>query len=175
MEKKKKKKIEKIQHREREKFRIKRISLVLKVTLIIVHFSIVFSSFINTKRFKIGGQTTISIDTIQSSILGCRLPRPALVGFYTAKKVFQELEMAKEEYIQMNMRIYKEQRLLVPKNVECFVKEMGLSQLALAEMLDHSMPHSLVNRFHQGKLSKKVDWIPHSFAFRYMLSNQLVQ
>ncbi|EYU24753.1 hypothetical protein MIMGU_mgv1a020296mg, partial [Erythranthe guttata] len=81
--------------------------------------------------FKIGGQTTIRIDTIQSSILGCRLPCPAL--------------------------------------------EKGLSQSALAEMLDHSMPHSLVNSFHQGKLSKKVDWIPHSFAFRFMLSNLLVQ
>ncbi|KAL7118860.1 hypothetical protein ACP275_02G027200 [Erythranthe tilingii] len=178
---------------------VKRISLVLKAA------------------YNIGGQT-ISIDTIQSSILGCRLPRPALwlnslfstkkkfkagdvrkayavkqaeprlrfalcsgclsdplVRVYTAKKVFQELEMAKEEYIQMNIKIYKEQRLLVPKNVECYVKEMGLSQSGLAEMLEHSMPHSSVKSSHRGKLSKKVDWIPHNFAFRFLLSNELVQ
>ncbi|KAL8060490.1 hypothetical protein ABFX02_02G027600 [Erythranthe guttata] len=178
---------------------VKRISLVLKAA------------------YNIGGQT-ISIDTIQSSILGCRLPRPALwlnslfstkkkfkagdvrkaytvkqaeprlrfalcsgclsdplVRVYTAKKVFQELEMAKEEYIQMNIKIYKEQRLLVPKNVECYVKEMGLSQSGLAEMLEHSMPHSSVKSSHRGKFSKKVDWIPHNFAFRFLLSNELVQ
>ncbi|KAK6131908.1 hypothetical protein DH2020_034345 [Rehmannia glutinosa] len=177
---------------------LKRISLVLKAA------------------YNIGGHT-ISVDTIQSSILGCRLPRPTpwlhslffpkkkfkagdprkafavkqseprlhfalcsgcqsdpAVRLYTPKKVFQELEMAKEDYIQMNINLHKEQRLLVPKNVEYFIKEMGLSTSGIAEMIEHSMPHSLANNF-QGKLWKKVDWIPHNFTFRFLLSNELVR
>ncbi|KAK6159429.1 hypothetical protein DH2020_006743 [Rehmannia glutinosa] len=172
---------------------LKRISLVLKAA------------------YNIGGHT-ISVDTIQSSILGCRLPRPTpkkfkagdprkafavkhsepqlhfalcsgcqsdpAVRLYTPKRVFQELEMAKEDHIQMNIKLHKEQRLLVPKNVEYFIKEMGLSTSGIAEMIDHSMPHSLANNFQQpqhGKLWKKIDWIPHNFTFRFLLSNELVR
>lgn len=100
------------------------------------------------------------------------------VRLYTPKKVFQALEMAKEEYIQMNIKLHKEQRLLVPKNVEYFTKEMGLSPLGTAEMLEHSMPESWGKAFqhpHQGKLWKKVEWIPHNFAFRFLLSNELIR
>ncbi|KAG8368284.1 hypothetical protein BUALT_Bualt15G0029300 [Buddleja alternifolia] len=178
---------------------LKRISLVLKAA------------------YNIGGHT-INVDTIQSSILGCRLPRPTqwlhslffpktkfksqdprmayavnhpeprlyfalcsgcqsdpVVRLYTPKKVFQELEMAKEEHIQMNIKLHKEQRLLVPKNVEIFIKEMGLSSSGVQEMLEHSMPDSLRNYFQQRKLQKKVDWIPHDFAFHFLLSNELVR
>ncbi|KAK6136796.1 hypothetical protein DH2020_029466 [Rehmannia glutinosa] len=181
---------------------LKRISLVLKAA------------------YNIGGHT-ISVDTIQSSILRCRLPRPTpwlhslffpkkkfkagdprkafavkqseprlhfalcsgcqsdpAVRLYTPKRVFQELEMAKEDHIQMNIKLHKEQRLLVPKNVEYFIKEMGLSTSGIAEMIDHSMPHSLANNFQQpqhGKLWKKIDWIPHNFTFRFLLSNELVR
>lgn len=80
--------------------------------------------------------------------------------------------MAKEEYIQTNIRLNKEQRLMVPKNVEYYIKEMGgLSRSGVPEIVEHSMPDSLGNL----KLSKKVDWIPHNFAFRFLLSNELGQ
>ncbi|KAL2254710.1 UNVERIFIED_CONTAM: hypothetical protein Sindi_0265700 [Sesamum indicum] len=99
------------------------------------------------------------------------------VRSYTPKKVFQELEMAKEEYIQMNIKLHKEQRLLIPKNVEYFIKETGLSPSGVAEMLEQSMPDSMKNNFHQpqqGKFWKKLEWIPHNFTFRFLLSNELV-
>ncbi|XP_073127519.1 uncharacterized protein [Henckelia pumila] len=197
-----------------------------------VHNAIVMHAFLvhgipsgNQKRvslalkaaYNIGGHT-ISVDTIQSSILGCRLPRPSqwlhswlftkakfktgeprkslaikhpeprlhfalcagcqsdpLVRLYTPKKIFQDLEMAKEEYIQMNTRKHKDQRLHIPKNVEFFVKEMGLSPSGVAEMLYLSMPDSLRMNFQQGKYCKKIDWIPHNFTFRFLISNELVK
>ncbi|KAL6522631.1 hypothetical protein OROMI_031589 [Orobanche minor] len=175
---------------------LKRMSLVLKAA------------------YNIGGHT-ISVDSIQNSILGCRLPRPTpwlhllfypktnfkagdprkafivkqpeprlhfalcsgcqsdpAVRLYTPKKVFQELEMAKEEYIRTNIRLNKEQRLMVPKIVEYYIKEMGgLSRSGVPEIIEHSMPDSLRNL----KLWKKVDWIPHNFAFRFLLCNELGQ
>ncbi|XP_047946709.1 uncharacterized protein LOC125193047 isoform X2 [Salvia hispanica] len=131
---------------------LKRISLVLKAA------------------YDVGGHT-ISVDTIQSSILRCRLPRPTQVRVYTAKRVHQELEMSKEEYIQMNIKVQKEQkRLVVPKNVEYFIKEMGMSPLGIAEMLEHSMPHQ-----QRGKVWRKVDYAPHDFAFRFLLCDELLK
>ncbi|KAL2477198.1 hypothetical protein Fot_46212 [Forsythia ovata] len=200
-----------------------------------VHNALVMHAFLvygiprgNLKRFSlvlkaaynIGGRT-VSIDIIQSSILGCRLPRPAqwlqslffpkakfragdsqkayaiqhpdarlhfalclgchsdpAVRLYTPKKVFQELEIAKEEYIQSNVRLHKEQRLLVPKNVEYYVKEMGLYPAGIAEVIEHSMLDSLRKNFQQpqqGKLWKKIEWIPHNFTFCFLLSNELIK
>lgn len=93
------------------------------------------------------------------------------VRLYTPKRVHQELEMAKEEYIQMSIKVHKEQkRLVVPKNVEYFVKEMGLSPLGTAEMLEHSMPHP-----QRGKVWRKVDYAPHDFAFRFLLADELIR
>ncbi|KAL2460186.1 hypothetical protein Adt_43606 [Abeliophyllum distichum] len=200
-----------------------------------VHNALVMHAFLvygiprgNLKRFSlvlkaaynIGGRT-VSIDIIQSSILGCRLPRPAqwlqslffpkakfragdfqkeyaiqhpdarlhfalclgchsdpAVRLYTPKKVFQELEIAKEEYIQSNVRLHKEQRLLVPKNVEYYVKEMGLYPAGIAEVIEHSMLDSFRKNFQQpqqGKLWKKIEWIPHNFTFCFLLSNELIK
>ncbi|XP_073027704.1 uncharacterized protein [Primulina eburnea] len=98
-----------------------------------------------------------------------------LVRLYTPKKLFQDLEIAKEEYIRMNIRKHKDQRLHIAKNVEYFVKEMGLSPSGVAEMLELSMPDSLRKSFQQGKYCKKIDWIPHNFAFRFLISNELVK
>ncbi|KAL3814167.1 hypothetical protein ACJIZ3_015435 [Penstemon smallii] len=182
---------------------LKRISLALKAA------------------YNIGGHT-ISVETIQSCILRCRLPRPsqwlhsllypkakfkvgdhykayaikyleprlrfalclgcqsdAAVRIYTSKNVFQELEIAKEEYVQMNIKVHKEQRLLVPKNIEYFVKEMGLSSSAIVMILEHSIPDSLkknlTKKSEQGKIWKRyIDWIPHNFSFRFLFSNELV-
>ncbi|KAJ0076799.1 hypothetical protein Patl1_36314 [Pistacia atlantica] len=120
---------------------LKRVSLLLKAA------------------YKVGGQT-INVDMIQSSILGCRIPRPGqviplkdlsntaclfgdarkayaiehpeprlhfalcsgsysdpVVHVYTPKRVFQDLETAKEEYIQSNFSINKEQKVLLPKMI----------------------------------------------------------
>ncbi|XP_057965271.1 uncharacterized protein LOC131155841 [Malania oleifera] len=181
---------------------LKRISLLLKAA------------------YNVGGHTT-SIDMIQSSILGCRLPRPGLwlrfflspkmkfkVGYgrkayaieqpepllhfalcsgshsdpavrvYTPKRIFLELELAKEEYIQTTFCIRKEQKVLMPKLVESFAKDLDLCPIGLLKMIEHFMPASLMKSIQQcrrGKFSKSIEWIPHKFAFRYLLSNELAQ
>lgn len=100
------------------------------------------------------------------------------VRLYSPKKVFQELEVAKEEYIQSNVKLHKEQRLLVPKNVEHYMKEMGLYPAGIAEVVDYSMLDSLRKNFQKpqhGKLWKKIEWIPHIFTFRFLLSYELIK
>uniref|UniRef100_A0A2P2JUY4 Uncharacterized protein LOC105639614 isoform X1 n=1 Tax=Rhizophora mucronata TaxID=61149 RepID=A0A2P2JUY4_RHIMU len=201
-----------------------------------VHNALVMHAFLaygipqnNVKRvflllkaaYNVGGYT-ISADTIQSSILGCRMSRPGqwlrillpsrskfktgderqafaierqepllhfalcsgshsdpAVRVYTPKRVFQELEVAKEEYIRATMGMRKDQKILLPKIVESFAKDSGLSQTGTIEMIQKSLPDSLrkgVKKCLQGKPCKSIIiWIPHSFTFRYLVSKELVR
>ncbi|XWS40359.1 hypothetical protein CRYUN_Cryun18bG0134300 [Craigia yunnanensis] len=198
-----------------------------------VHNSLVMHAFLvygvpknNLKRlslllkaaYNVGGHT-ISIDTIQSSILGCRLPRPGqwlrflfpsktkfkvadsrrayaiefpepllhfalcsgsysdpAVRIYTPKKVFQELEVAKEEYIQSNLGVSKEQKILLPKVMEYFAKDSDVCSAGLLQMVEQFMPDSQGKNFRRSchrKNGKRIEWISHNFAFRYLFSNEL--
>ncbi|KAL3326274.1 hypothetical protein AABB24_037122 [Solanum stoloniferum] len=166
--------------------------------------------------YNIGGNT-VSVEMIQSSILGCRLLRPgqwiqslffpkqkfkagdarkgyaiehpdprlrfalcsgshsdALLRLYTPKRVFQELEVAKEEYLQTNTSVHKEQKLVLPKNVESYMKEVGLCPSGLKEMIQLALPEHFTRNY-QGKLWKKIEWIPHNFTFRYLISHELLE
>ncbi|GMI86428.1 hypothetical protein like AT5G66600 [Hibiscus trionum] len=170
--------------------------------------------------YNIGGHT-ISADTIQSSILGCRVSRPGqwlrlllssrtkfksgderqayaiehpepLLHFalslgnhsdpairaYTPKRVFQELETAKEEYIRATFGVRKDQKIVLPKIVESFVKDSSLCPAGVIEMIQHSLPESLgrsIRKCRLGKARKNIAWIPHNFSFRYLISKELLR
>ncbi|XP_057493867.1 uncharacterized protein LOC130779286 [Actinidia eriantha] len=181
---------------------LKRISLLLKAA------------------YNVGGHT-VSVNMIQNSILGCRLPRPGqwlqslffpktkfkvgdarkvfaidhseprlyfalcsgsrsdpVVRMYTPKSVFQDLEAAKEDYIHTTFKIQKEQKILLPKIVHTFVKESGLCPAGFVELIEDLMPDFLskaVEQHQHGKFWKRIEWIPHNFTFRYLLSKELAK
>ncbi|XP_039020971.1 uncharacterized protein LOC120152997 [Hibiscus syriacus] len=200
-----------------------------------IHNSLVMHAFLahgipqnNVKRFfllsraayNIGGHT-INADTIQSSILGCRMSRPVqwlrllissrtkfktgdrrqayaiehpepllhfalcsgnhsdpAVRAYTPKKVFQELETAKQEYIRASFGVRKDLKILLPKIVESFAKDSSLCPAGLIEMLQQSLPESLrksIRKCPVNKSRKSIEWIPHNFTFRYLISKELVR
>jgi hypothetical protein len=97
------------------------------------------------------------------------------VRIYTAKRVYQELEMAKEEYIQSNLKVQTENKILLPKIVESYGKELGLCSAALSEMIQFCSPEYLKEGFQQGKLGRKIEWIAHDFSFRFLLSTELAK
>ncbi|KAE8698806.1 cytochrome c bioproteinsis protein CCS1 [Hibiscus syriacus] len=181
---------------------LKRLSLLLKAS------------------YDVGGQT-ISLDIIQSSILGCRLPRPGqwlrflfpsktklkvgvprrayaieyaepllhfalcsgsysdpAVRIYTPEKVFQELEVAKEEYIRANWSVNKEQKIMLPKLMEYFAKDSNVCSAGLLQMVEQFMPDSLRKNLQPSckrKTGKTIEWISHNFAFRYLFSKELAK
>lgn len=101
-----------------------------------------------------------------------------VVRVYTAKRVFQELDAAKEDYIQASIGIRKEQKITVPKIVESFAKDLGLSLSEVVDMVQHYLPESArkaMQRSHEGKSRKSIEWVPHDFAFRYLLSKELAK
>ncbi|XP_024980079.1 uncharacterized protein LOC112517018 isoform X1 [Cynara cardunculus var. scolymus] len=99
-----------------------------------------------------------------------------MVRIYTPKSVFQELEVAKEEYIHTNFRIPKGKRLFLPKLVELYAKDSSLCTNGLMDMIEHSVPEFYMRSFkliRTGKSSKKIEWVPHNFGFRYLIPSEL--
>ncbi|KAI6677812.1 hypothetical protein NL676_038608 [Syzygium grande] len=175
--------------------KLKRMSLLLKAA------------------YNIGGHT-ISVDTIQNSILQCRQlcpgkwlrlllpskqkfkvdslpkayeidhPEPLLhfalcLGSrsdpaVTSDKVFQELKVAKEEYLRSNFRLFKK-RIILPKLVNTYAKSSGLSAADLLMILNHCLPDFRVNSFQQfhNKSWKSFEWTTHNFDFQYLFSSEL--
>ncbi|KAK7359932.1 hypothetical protein VNO77_01900 [Canavalia gladiata] len=170
--------------------------------------------------YNIGGHT-VSADTIQNTILGCRMSRPGqwfrlfftprtkfragdgrqayaihhpepllhfalssgnhsdpAVRVYTPKRIFQELEVAKEEYIRATFGVSKNQKILLPKLVDSFAKDSGLCPSGTIEMIQQSLPESLkksVKKCNLAKSRKCIEWIPHNFTFRYLIPKELVK
>ncbi|RDX67604.1 hypothetical protein CR513_53498, partial [Mucuna pruriens] len=170
--------------------------------------------------YNVGGHT-ISADTIQNTILGCRMPRPGqwfrlffsprtkfrsgdgrqayiiehtepllhfalcsgnhsdpAVRVYTPKRVLQELEVAKEEYIRATFGVRKDQKIVLPKLVESFTKDSSLCPAGTMEMIQQSLPESLrksVKKCDLTKSKKSIEWIPHNFTFRYLIPKELLK
>ncbi|CAN1224981.1 hypothetical protein LINGRAPRIM_LOCUS930 [Linum grandiflorum] len=100
------------------------------------------------------------------------------VRVYTSKAVYQEMEAAKDEYIRATFGVRKDQRILLPKIVESFGKDSGLSQAAVLEMIQASLPDCLrkcVRKCQLGKPRKMIEWMPHNFSFRYLISKELAR
>ncbi|KAJ6413081.1 hypothetical protein OIU84_005984 [Salix udensis] len=141
--------------------------------------------------YNVGGHTC-SADTIQSSILGCRMSRPGqwirillssnhsdpAVRVYTPKGIIHELEAAKEEYIRATFGVRRDQKILLPKIVESYTKDSGLCAAGVLEMIQKTLPDTVRKCLEQcqlGKSRKTIEWIPHNFTFRYLISKELVK
>ncbi|KAJ9564069.1 hypothetical protein OSB04_000035 [Centaurea solstitialis] len=106
---------------------------------------------------------------------GC-LSDPA-VRVYTPKRIFQELETAKEEFIRATFGVGKDQRIILPKIIESFGKDSGLCASGIIEMIQLCLPETYrksIKKHQMVKSRKKIEWVPHDFTFRYLISKDLV-
>ncbi|KAK1383393.1 Ternary complex factor MIP1, leucine-zipper [Heracleum sosnowskyi] len=168
--------------------------------------------------YNIGGHI-VSVNLIQSSILGCQMSRPGqwiqmllsskskfksvderqaysidhpepllhfalcsgshsdpAVRVYTPKTIAQELEAAKNEYIRATFGVSKDFKILLPKLVESFAKDSDLCPTGTVEMIQKSLPQSVrksIKKCHTSKPKKIIQWVPHNFSFRYLISKDL--
>ncbi|XP_031401548.1 uncharacterized protein LOC116211348 isoform X2 [Punica granatum] len=100
------------------------------------------------------------------------------VRVYTPKGLFQDLEIAKDEYIRATFGVRKDKKVSLPKIVETFAKDAGLCPAGLVEMIQQSLPDSLRKTLKKsllGKSPKNIVWTPHNFNFRYLISKELVK
>ncbi|KAE9616533.1 putative ternary complex factor MIP1, leucine-zipper [Lupinus albus] len=98
------------------------------------------------------------------------------VRLYTSKRVFEELELGKEEYIKSTITITKEQKLVLPKIVDSFAKKSGLEASALMEIIKPYLPDSerkSIQDFQSKRSWKGIELDPHNFTFHYLISKEL--
>uniref|UniRef100_A0A0A9CMJ7 DUF547 domain-containing protein n=1 Tax=Arundo donax TaxID=35708 RepID=A0A0A9CMJ7_ARUDO len=102
------------------------------------------------------------------------------VRVYTPKRLSQQLEAAREEYIRATVGVWKEHRVLLPKLVEAYARDAKLSLERLVDAVQRCLPESLrtavqrCRRGSGGRLSAKVvEWVPHRQSFRYLLARDL--
>ena len=91
------------------------------------------------------------------------------IRVYTPKGIYQELETAKEEYVRATFGVKKDQKLVLPKIIESFSKDSGLSQAALMEMIQECLPETMkkrVKKLNSGRSRKSiVELMPHSCVY----------
>ncbi|KAJ0097108.1 hypothetical protein Patl1_28839 [Pistacia atlantica] len=100
------------------------------------------------------------------------------VRVYTPKRVYQELEAAKEEFIRATFGVRKDHKILLPKVVESYAKDSSLCPAGIMEMVQQSLPESLrksIKKCQASKSRKSIEWIPHNFTFRYLISKELLR
>ncbi|XP_071694734.1 uncharacterized protein [Rutidosis leptorrhynchoides] len=100
------------------------------------------------------------------------------VRVYTPKRVIQELETAKEEFIRATFGLGKDQRILLPKIIEIFAKDSGLCASGVIEMIQLCLPEKIkksIKKHHLAKSRKVIEWVPHNFGFRYLICKELVK
>uniref|UniRef100_A0ACD5XMU8 Uncharacterized protein n=1 Tax=Avena sativa TaxID=4498 RepID=A0ACD5XMU8_AVESA len=103
-----------------------------------------------------------------------------VVRLYSPKRVFQQLEAAKEEFIRGNVGVSGSgRRVLLPKVLESYARDAGLGASDLLRVVESCLPESLraaaAAARQQGRPTRGgVEWRPHNMAFRYALSRELV-
>ncbi|KAK3018191.1 hypothetical protein RJ639_002884, partial [Escallonia herrerae] len=94
------------------------------------------------------------------------------VRVYTAKDVFHELKLAKEEFVQANVYIHKEMKIYLPKILDDHAKDMSLTMPGLLEMVNmclSDVQQKAMRRCVKGRADKYIRWLPQSSTFRYVI------
>ncbi|KAF7041643.1 hypothetical protein CFC21_051410 [Triticum aestivum] len=106
-----------------------------------------------------------------------------VVRLYSPKRVFQQLEAAKEEFIRGNVGVRGSgrgrSRVILPKVLESYARDAGLAAQELLRVVEPCLPEGLRAAVRQqgrprGGGGGGVEWRPHNMAFRYALARELV-
>ncbi|CAM6041271.1 unnamed protein product [Sphagnum compactum] len=112
---------------------------------------------------------------------GCSDPA---VRVYTAKNVRLELEVAKREFLQASVGIRGDSKVLLPKILDWYSRELMINSATLLEWVCQNVPGKLEARIRQcievKQLYNKssahcIQWSPYSFGFRYIFVQNLAR
>ncbi|CAK9183435.1 unnamed protein product [Ilex paraguariensis] len=100
------------------------------------------------------------------------------VRVYTARSVFQDLKLAKEELIRASVYIQKETKICLPKILCYYAKDMSLSMPELLEIVDgclSEVQQKAIRRCMKGRPEKYIYWLPQSSGFRYVIQSEVAK
>lgn len=85
------------------------------------------------------------------------------VRVYNAKSVFQDLKLAKEEFVQASIYIHKEKKILLPKILNYFAKDMSLDVPGLLKVVNgclSEVQQKVIIKCIKGRVEKFIHWLP---------------
>ncbi|XP_066399693.1 uncharacterized protein [Miscanthus floridulus] len=101
------------------------------------------------------------------------------VRLYTAKKIQQQLEAARTEFIQGSV-VVRKQALLLPKVLHYYARDAALELRHLVELVCESMSDAQQKQLQQlqqhglrRRVDKCVEWRPYKSSFRYVVHRDL--
>ncbi|CAL9145117.1 uncharacterized protein LOC104000224 isoform X1 [Musa acuminata AAA Group] len=102
---------------------------------------------------------------------------PALRA-YTAKSIYQDLEVAKAEFIQANVSVVKETKIILPKILQYYAKDACLELVDLLKMVYDYIPEAQrksIQTCSKRRPDKYVEWSPYKSSFRYLVHTDLAK
>jgi hypothetical protein len=101
---------------------------------------------------------------------------------YTAKNVASELEKAKREFLQANILVKNQKKVLLPRILERYVKEASLSNQDLLQFVSENVDTELGKAIKKcmefnkrKKPSQIIGWLPYNTRFMYIFSKDLIE
>ncbi|PIN05915.1 hypothetical protein CDL12_21539 [Handroanthus impetiginosus] len=100
------------------------------------------------------------------------------VRIYNAKSIFQDLRIAKEEFIEATVYVHKQTKIYLPKILRYYAKDTSLGMAALLEVISGSLPRiqqKSIRKFVEGRPEKYVYWLEQSSSFRYLIHSEMAE
>ncbi|KAG6434900.1 hypothetical protein SASPL_106544 [Salvia splendens] len=98
------------------------------------------------------------------------------VRTYRANSVFEDMKVAKEEFILANVYVHKETKVYLPKILCYYAKDMSMTTAALVEVVSECLPgiqQKSVRACVKGRPEKYVNWLEQSSSFRFLIHKEL--
>ncbi|XP_021671710.2 uncharacterized protein LOC110658418 isoform X2 [Hevea brasiliensis] len=101
-----------------------------------------------------------------------------VVRVYTAKNIFQDLKLAKEEFVQASVYIHKEAKIFLPKILSFYAKDMSMDMYGLLKAISGSLTKAqqkTVSKCMKRKVDKYIHWLPQISSFGYAIHGELAK
>lgn len=100
------------------------------------------------------------------------------VRIYRASNVFEDLKVAKEEFIQATVYVHRETKIYLPKILCYYAKDMSISMGALLEVVTECLSEiqqKSIKTCIKGRPEKYVYWLEQSSSFRYLIHKEIAE
>lgn len=95
---------------------------------------------------------------------------------YRANNIFEDLKVAKEEFIQATVYVHKETKIYLPKILCYYAKDMSLTMAALMDVVSgclSGIQQKSMRACVKGRPEKYVYWLEQTSSFRYLIHQEI--
>ncbi|KAI5057777.1 hypothetical protein GOP47_0027792 [Adiantum capillus-veneris] len=107
--------------------------------------------------------------------LSCGARSDPAVRIYTSKFIYQELEVAKHDFLSAHVSIHVGGKVSLPKILEAFARDVSMKPHNLLRWVANSVKDEVVAFKFQcnidtmaGKANKSIEWMQYDFTFHYV-------